>query len=77
MEFGGGKVAIITGGSRGIGAGLVEAFRKHGYRVIANSRTITDSRTLKSQVWQAISPIQLRRNALFRRRWRGLAASTH
>jgi NAD(P)-dependent dehydrogenase (short-subunit alcohol dehydrogenase family) len=43
MEFGGGKVAIITGGSRGIGAGLVEAFRKHGYRVIANSRTITDS----------------------------------
>ena len=43
MEFGGGKVAIITGGSRGIGAGLVEAFSKHGYRVIANSRTITDS----------------------------------
>jgi NAD(P)-dependent dehydrogenase (short-subunit alcohol dehydrogenase family) len=43
MEFGGGKVAIITGASRGIGAGLVEAYRKHGYRVIANSRTITDS----------------------------------
>jgi len=43
MEFGPEKVAIITGASRGIGAGLVEAYRKHGYRVIANSRTITDS----------------------------------
>jgi NAD(P)-dependent dehydrogenase (short-subunit alcohol dehydrogenase family) len=43
MEFSGDKVAIITGASRGIGAGLVEAYRKHGYRVIANSRTITDS----------------------------------
>jgi NAD(P)-dependent dehydrogenase (short-subunit alcohol dehydrogenase family) len=43
MEFGGGKVAIITGASRGIGAGLVEAYRKRGYQVIANSRTITDS----------------------------------
>jgi NAD(P)-dependent dehydrogenase (short-subunit alcohol dehydrogenase family) len=43
MESGGDKVAIITGASRGIGAGLVEAYRKHGYRVIANSRTIADS----------------------------------
>lgn len=43
MEFGDEKVAIITGASRGIGAGLVEAYRKHGYRVIANSRTIADS----------------------------------
>jgi NAD(P)-dependent dehydrogenase (short-subunit alcohol dehydrogenase family) len=43
MEFSDGRVAIITGASRGIGAGLVEAYRKHGYRVIANSRTITES----------------------------------
>jgi NAD(P)-dependent dehydrogenase (short-subunit alcohol dehydrogenase family) len=34
------KVAVITGASRGIGASLVEAFRKLGYGVIANSRTI-------------------------------------
>jgi NAD(P)-dependent dehydrogenase (short-subunit alcohol dehydrogenase family) len=37
------RVAIITGASRGIGAGLVDAFRTSGYRVIANSRTIGDS----------------------------------
>jgi NAD(P)-dependent dehydrogenase (short-subunit alcohol dehydrogenase family) len=37
------KVAIITGASRGIGAALVDAYRKHGYRVVAGSRTITDS----------------------------------
>src|SRR5262249_52363585 len=36
-----GKTAIITGASRGIGAGLVEAFLKRGYNVVANSRTIT------------------------------------
>ena len=37
------RVAIITGASRGIGAGLVEAYRKAGYRVVANSRTIGES----------------------------------
>jgi len=37
------RVAIVTGASRGIGAGLVEAYRKHDYVVIANSRNITDS----------------------------------
>src|SRR5215813_5651665 len=35
------KTAIVTGASRGIGAGLVEAFRKRGYNVVANSRNIT------------------------------------
>ena len=33
--------AIVTGASRGIGAGLVEAFLKRGYSVVANSRHIT------------------------------------
>jgi len=36
-----GKTAIVTGASRGIGAGLVEAFLKRGYNVVANSRNIT------------------------------------
>ncbi|MEJ1976679.1 MAG: SDR family oxidoreductase [Acetobacteraceae bacterium] len=37
------KVAIITGASQGIGAGLVEAFRRKGYGVVANSRSIAAS----------------------------------
>ncbi|MEH0823599.1 MULTISPECIES: SDR family NAD(P)-dependent oxidoreductase [unclassified Micromonospora] len=34
------KVAVITGASQGIGAGLVAAYRKLGYGVVATSRTI-------------------------------------
>jgi NAD(P)-dependent dehydrogenase (short-subunit alcohol dehydrogenase family) len=37
------KVVIITGASQGIGAGLVQAYRKLGYAVVANSRRITPS----------------------------------
>jgi NAD(P)-dependent dehydrogenase (short-subunit alcohol dehydrogenase family) len=37
------RVAVITGASRGIGAGLVVGYRKLGYAVVANSRTITAS----------------------------------
>jgi len=33
-------VAIITGASQGIGAGLVAAYREQGWAVIANARTI-------------------------------------
>ncbi|MEK6345961.1 MAG: SDR family oxidoreductase [Burkholderia sp.] len=34
------KVAIVTGASQGIGAGIVEAYRKRGFAVVANSRNI-------------------------------------
>lgn len=34
------KVAVITGASQGIGAGLVRGFLDRGYRVVANSRNI-------------------------------------
>ena len=34
------KVAVITGASQGIGAALVEAYRKLGFAVVANSRSI-------------------------------------
>lgn len=37
------KVAVITGASQGIGAGLVEAYLKKGYRVVVTSRSITPS----------------------------------
>jgi NAD(P)-dependent dehydrogenase (short-subunit alcohol dehydrogenase family) len=34
------KVAIITGGSQGIGAGLVAAYRRRGWSVVANARAM-------------------------------------
>jgi NAD(P)-dependent dehydrogenase (short-subunit alcohol dehydrogenase family) len=34
------KVAIITGASQGIGAGLVKAYRDRNYRIVATSRSI-------------------------------------
>jgi NAD(P)-dependent dehydrogenase (short-subunit alcohol dehydrogenase family) len=37
------KVAVITGGSQGIGAGLVTAYRQRGWAVVANARTIKPS----------------------------------
>ncbi len=36
-----GKVAIITGASQGIGAGLTEAYRERGYAVIVTARSIS------------------------------------
>lgn len=52
------KVAIITGGSQGIGAGLVSAFRREGYAVVATSRSIGaadehDFLTVKGDIAQA------------------------
>lgn len=37
------KVAVITGASQGIGAGLVDAYLDRGYRVVATSRSIQAS----------------------------------
>jgi NAD(P)-dependent dehydrogenase (short-subunit alcohol dehydrogenase family) len=37
------RVAIITGGSQGIGAGLVTGYRRRGWAVVANARTIKPS----------------------------------
>jgi NAD(P)-dependent dehydrogenase (short-subunit alcohol dehydrogenase family) len=37
------KTIIVTGGSQGIGAGLVTTFLDRGYKVVANSRNITKS----------------------------------
>lgn len=43
MSSQGQKVAVITGASQGIGAGLVAAYRKLGYAVVATSRGIAPS----------------------------------
>ncbi|MGW7382726.1 SDR family NAD(P)-dependent oxidoreductase [Streptomyces sp. NPDC054794] len=37
------KVALVTGASQGLGAGIVEAYRKLGHAVVATSRTIAPS----------------------------------
>ena len=37
------RVAIITGGSQGIGAGLVAGYRERGWAVVANARKIKPS----------------------------------
>jgi len=42
-ETGPQQVAVITGGSQGIGAGLVAAYRQRGWAVVANSLTIKPS----------------------------------
>jgi NAD(P)-dependent dehydrogenase (short-subunit alcohol dehydrogenase family) len=39
------KTAIVTGASQGIGAGLVDAFLKEGYNVVATSRNVSQSLT--------------------------------
>ncbi|MGW3244162.1 SDR family NAD(P)-dependent oxidoreductase [Streptomyces sp. NPDC001070] len=43
MSSQGQKVAVVTGASQGIGAGLVAAYRKLGYGVVATSRGIAPS----------------------------------
>jgi len=42
------KTAIVTGGSRGIGAAVVTAFLGRGYNVVASSRNITRSRAFEA-----------------------------
>jgi NAD(P)-dependent dehydrogenase (short-subunit alcohol dehydrogenase family) len=37
------KVALVTGASQGIGAGIVQAFVERGFNVVANSRRVTQS----------------------------------
>jgi NAD(P)-dependent dehydrogenase (short-subunit alcohol dehydrogenase family) len=38
-----GRVAVITGGSQGIGAGLVAEYRRRGWAVVANALMIKPS----------------------------------
>jgi NAD(P)-dependent dehydrogenase (short-subunit alcohol dehydrogenase family) len=42
------KTAIVTGASSGIGLAATQALLEHGYNVVANSRSISNSADLKS-----------------------------
>jgi NAD(P)-dependent dehydrogenase (short-subunit alcohol dehydrogenase family) len=42
-----GRVAIVTGASSGIGLGVTRALLERGYRVVANSRSLSGSKDLK------------------------------
>jgi NAD(P)-dependent dehydrogenase (short-subunit alcohol dehydrogenase family) len=41
------RVRHVTGASSGIGLGITHALLEHGYRVVANSRTISDGKDLR------------------------------
>jgi len=43
MSRSGSPVAVITGGSQGIGAGLVDGYRKRGWAVVVNARSVKPS----------------------------------
>jgi NAD(P)-dependent dehydrogenase (short-subunit alcohol dehydrogenase family) len=43
MSRNGPPVAVITGGSQGIGAGLVDGYRKRGWAVVVNARSVKPS----------------------------------
>ena len=48
------KTVIVTGGSQGIGSGIVQAFLDRDYNVVATSRTITKSKHLPSSSMLAL-----------------------
>ena len=70
------KVAIVTGASQGIGAALVAAYRKLGYAVVANSRSIaaSDDPEILTVPGDMAEPGPA--PASPSRRWRGSAGST-
>ena len=58
------QVAIVTGASSGIGLGITRALLERGYRVVANSRTISKSKELKpprTSSWWTVTSAKKRR----------------
>src|SRR3954469_7559118 len=48
------KVAVVTGASQGIGAGIVNAFVQRGFNVVANSRNVTQSTEVAASDYVAL-----------------------
>jgi NAD(P)-dependent dehydrogenase (short-subunit alcohol dehydrogenase family) len=69
-----GKVALVTGGSRGIGAAIVRAFAREGARVAFSFRTGRDAAQRLAAELAGVRAIELdvRRSADVRRAVRGL-----
>ena len=71
-----GKVAIITGGSQGVGAGLVAGYGAEGWTVVATARAIEPSEdhdlvTVAADITEPLPPIRSSTQ-----RWDASAAST-
>src|SRR5258707_6833110 len=63
------KVAVVTGASQGIGAGILQAFRDRNYRIVATSRSIkpasdTDIVTVQGDVGAADTAERVFKTAL-------------
>ena len=52
-----GKTAVITGGSKGIGAATVARFVKGGARVVTSGRSQPDSLPSGWNTWSPTSPL--------------------
>ena len=70
------KVAIITGASQGIGAGLVAGFRQAGYAVVGTSRTIRPPTSPATSRCRVTSAKPRRPSASWNRRSLGSDGST-
>jgi NAD(P)-dependent dehydrogenase (short-subunit alcohol dehydrogenase family) len=71
MSENGQQVAIVTGGSQGIGAGLVAGYRDQGWAVVANALTIKPSddpalATVEGDICQAATADRIITEALTR-----------
>lgn len=48
-----GKVAVITGSGRGIGAAIAKEFAKHGAKVVLTSRHLSECKTIEKEIKKA------------------------
>jgi citronellol/citronellal dehydrogenase len=52
------KVAIVTGGSRGLGKAIAMSLSKEGGRVVVAARTEADSKALQGTIYQTVDEIK-------------------